>query len=110
MTSVPIQGEAEAPSKFWVLLTASLVSSLIMSAGGDGRSAMSNRPEKGLAFGVGVVDIHVVWKGRRSRRVAALSGCHPKSAGGLRLTDFQAAATASRHAVVIAAARSTRRD
>ena len=30
MTSVPIQGEAEAPSKFWVLLTASLVSSLIM--------------------------------------------------------------------------------
>jgi hypothetical protein len=30
MTSVPIQGEAKAPSKFWVLLTASLVSSLIM--------------------------------------------------------------------------------
>ena len=30
MTSVPIQGEAEAPSKFWVLLTTSLVSSLIM--------------------------------------------------------------------------------
>ncbi len=37
----------------------------------------------------------------------ALSRCHAKSASGLRLTDFQAAATASRH-VVIAAARSTR--
>ena len=39
--------------------------------------------------------------------VLALSRCHAKSASGLRLTDFQAAATASRH-VVIAAARSTR--
>jgi NAD(P)-dependent dehydrogenase (short-subunit alcohol dehydrogenase family) len=38
---------------------------------------------------------------------AALSRCHAKSASGLGLTDFQAAATASRH-VVIAAARSTR--
>ena len=37
----------------------------------------------------------------------ALSRCHAKSASGLRLTHFQAAATASRH-VVIAAARSTR--
>jgi hypothetical protein len=37
----------------------------------------------------------------------ALSRCHAKSASGLGLTDFQAAATASRH-VVIAAARSTR--
>ena len=42
-----------------------------------------------------------------SRR--ALSRCHAKSASGLGLTDFQAAATASRQ-VVIAAARSTRRD
>ena len=39
----------------------------------------------------------------------ALSRCHAKSASGLRLTDFQAAATASRH-VVIGAARSTRCD
>ena len=39
----------------------------------------------------------------------ALSRCHAKSASGLRLTDFQAAATASRH-VIIAAARSTRCD
>ncbi len=39
----------------------------------------------------------------------ALSRCHAKSASGLRLMDFQAAATASRH-VVIAAARSTRCD
>jgi hypothetical protein len=37
----------------------------------------------------------------------ALSRCYAKSAIGLGLTDFQAAATASRH-VVIAAARSTR--
>ena len=37
----------------------------------------------------------------------ALSRCHAKSASGPGLTDFQAAATASRH-VVIAAARSTR--
>src|SRR5271165_5426412 len=41
--------------------------------------------------------------------LGALSRCHVKSASGLRLTDFQAAATASRH-VVIAAARSTRCD
>ena len=40
-------------------------------------------------------------------RRRALSRCHAKSASGLGLTDFQAAATASRH-VVIAAARSTR--
>ena len=39
----------------------------------------------------------------------ALSRCHAKSASGPRLTDFQAAATASCH-VVIAAARSTRCD
>jgi hypothetical protein len=37
----------------------------------------------------------------------ALSRCRAKSASGLGLTDFQAAATASRH-VVIAAARSAR--
>jgi hypothetical protein len=30
MTSVPFQGEAEAPTKFWILSTASLVSSLIV--------------------------------------------------------------------------------
>ncbi len=39
----------------------------------------------------------------------ALSHCRAKSTRGLRLTDFYAAATASRH-VVIAAARSTRCD
>jgi hypothetical protein len=39
----------------------------------------------------------------------ALSHCRAKSASGLRLADFQAAAMASRH-VVIAAARSTRCD
>ena len=43
----------------------------------------------------------------RATYLMALSRCHAKSARGLRLTDFQAAATASRH-VVIAAARSTR--
>ena len=46
----------------------------------------------------------------REARQRALSHCCSKSARGeLRLTDFQAAATASRH-VVIAAARSTRCD
>ena len=48
-------------------------------------------------------------KGGSGGSGAALSRCHAKSARGLRLTDFQAAATASRH-VVIAAARSTRCD
>ena len=45
--------------------------------------------------------------GRSAGPRRALSRCHAKSARGLRLTHFQAAATASRH-VVIAAARSTR--
>ena len=34
--------------------------------------------------------------------VPALSRCHAKSASGLGLTDFQAAATASRHVVITA--------
>ena len=55
------------------------------------------------------VRLHVGVEVRRRPRPSevALSRCHAKSASGLGLTDFQAAATASRHAV-IAAARSTR--
>ena len=56
--------------------------------------------------------VELLRPGQRAEPVGAtsqrgLSRCHAKSASGLRLTDFQAAATASRH-VVIAAARSTR--
>jgi hypothetical protein len=53
------------------------------------------------------IDALRIWRPRAEQ--GALSHCRSKSARELRLTDFQAAATASRH-VVIAAARSTRCD
>ena len=57
MTSVPIQGEAEAPSKFWVLLTASLVSSLIML---DSNVVAVSLPAIGRSLGASFTDVQWV--------------------------------------------------
>jgi MFS family permease len=57
MTSVPIQGEAEAPSKFWVLLTASLVSSLIML---DSNIVAVSLPAIGRSLGASFTDVQWV--------------------------------------------------
>jgi EmrB/QacA subfamily drug resistance transporter len=57
MTSVPIQGEAEAPSKFWVLLTASLVSSLIML---DSNIVAVSLPAIGRSLGASFTDLQWV--------------------------------------------------
>ncbi len=63
----------------------------------------------GAAWPISIYLIALAVVALRATIAAALSRCHAKSASGLRLTDFQAAATASRH-VVIAASRSTRCD
>ena len=57
MTSVPIQGEAKAPSKFWVLLTASLVSSLIML---DSNIVAVSLPAIGRSLGASFTDVQWV--------------------------------------------------
>ena len=57
MTSVPIQGEAEAPSKFWVLLTASLASSLIML---DSNIVAVSLPAIGRSLGASFSDVQWV--------------------------------------------------
>jgi len=57
MTSVPIQGEAEAPSKFWVLLTASLVSSLIVL---DSNIVAVSLPAIGRSLGASFTDVQWV--------------------------------------------------
>ena len=57
MTSVPIQGEAKAPSKFWVLLTASLVSSLIML---DSNIVAVSLPAIGRSRGASFTDVQWV--------------------------------------------------
>jgi MFS family permease len=57
MISVPIQGEAEAPSKFWVLLTASLVSSLIML---DSNIVAVSLPAIGRSLGASFTDVQWV--------------------------------------------------
>jgi Major Facilitator Superfamily len=57
MTSVPIQGEAKAPSKFWVLLTASLVSSLIML---DSNIVAVSLPAIGRSLGASFTDMQWV--------------------------------------------------
>jgi hypothetical protein len=57
MTSVPIQGEAEVPSKFWLLLTASLVSSLIML---DSNIVAVSLPAIGRSLGASFTDLQWV--------------------------------------------------
>jgi Major Facilitator Superfamily len=57
MTSVPIQGEAKAPSKFWVLLTAALVSSLIML---DPNIVAVSLPAIGRSLGASFSDVQWV--------------------------------------------------
>jgi hypothetical protein len=57
MTSVTIQGEAKVPSKFWVLLTASLVSSLIML---DSNIVAVSLPAIGRSLGASFTDVQWV--------------------------------------------------